>query len=226
MARDTKQRMVEAAAASLRRRGLTATSFTDVLTASGAARGAIRPGGRRHRRGAARLHQFHPARRGPGGGRGGLRGGRGGDRLGAVAGGAELCGGTGPAILGGRPGGPAARGGSRARGRQRDSATAPRYAPRSQHGVEAALLLVGEQACSGVQADGSYVNLGIGLPALVFNYVADDVNSCRSPRPNTSVNATCGGTMLIDEPPVSPATPKTPGRFKMLRGCVGSAPSL
>ena len=41
--------MVEAAAASLRRRGLAATSFTDVLTASGAARGAIYhhfPGGK------------------------------------------------------------------------------------------------------------------------------------------------------------------------------------
>jgi TetR/AcrR family transcriptional repressor of lmrAB and yxaGH operons len=41
MSRDTKQRMVEAAALSLRRRGLAATSFTDVLAASGAARGAI-----------------------------------------------------------------------------------------------------------------------------------------------------------------------------------------
>ena len=41
MARDTKQRMIEAAASSLRRRGLVATSFTDVLAASGAARGAI-----------------------------------------------------------------------------------------------------------------------------------------------------------------------------------------
>ena len=49
MARNTKQRMIEAAAASLRRRGLVATSFTDVLTASGAARGAIYhhfPGGK------------------------------------------------------------------------------------------------------------------------------------------------------------------------------------
>lgn len=45
----TKQRMVEAAADLLRRRGLTATSFTDVLDASGAARGAIYhhfPGGK------------------------------------------------------------------------------------------------------------------------------------------------------------------------------------
>lgn len=41
MARDTKQRMVEAAASSLRQKGLSATSFTDVLAASGAARGAI-----------------------------------------------------------------------------------------------------------------------------------------------------------------------------------------
>jgi AcrR family transcriptional regulator len=41
MSNDTKQRMVEAAALSLRRRGLAATSFTDVLAASGAARGAI-----------------------------------------------------------------------------------------------------------------------------------------------------------------------------------------
>jgi AcrR family transcriptional regulator len=41
MSRDTKQRMVEAAARSLRKRGLAATSFTDVLAASGAARGAI-----------------------------------------------------------------------------------------------------------------------------------------------------------------------------------------
>ena len=41
MARDTKQRMVEAAAGLLRRRGLAATSFTDVIKARGAARGAI-----------------------------------------------------------------------------------------------------------------------------------------------------------------------------------------
>lgn len=49
MARETKQRMVEAAALSLRRRGLAATSFTGVLAASGAARGAIYhhfPGGK------------------------------------------------------------------------------------------------------------------------------------------------------------------------------------
>ncbi len=49
VASDTRQRMIEAAASSLRRRGLTATSFTDVLTASGAARGAIYhhfPGGK------------------------------------------------------------------------------------------------------------------------------------------------------------------------------------
>jgi AcrR family transcriptional regulator len=49
MARDTKQRMVEAAALSLRERGLAATSFTEVLAASGAARGAIYhhfPGGK------------------------------------------------------------------------------------------------------------------------------------------------------------------------------------
>jgi len=41
MAGDTKQRMVQAAARSLRERGLAATSFTDVIAASGAARGAI-----------------------------------------------------------------------------------------------------------------------------------------------------------------------------------------
>ncbi|MCM3921983.1 TetR/AcrR family transcriptional regulator [Frankia sp. AiPs1] len=49
MAGDTRQRMTEAAALSLRRRGLAATSFTDVLAASGAARGAIYhhfPGGK------------------------------------------------------------------------------------------------------------------------------------------------------------------------------------
>lgn len=49
MAKDTKQRMIEAAASSLRRRGLMATSFTDVLGVSGAARGAIYhhfPGGK------------------------------------------------------------------------------------------------------------------------------------------------------------------------------------
>lgn len=46
---DTKQRMVEAAAALLQTRGLAATSFTDVIEASGAARGAIYhhfPGGK------------------------------------------------------------------------------------------------------------------------------------------------------------------------------------
>lgn len=45
----TKDRMVEAAADSLRRRGLAGTSFTEVLDASGAARGAIYhhfPGGK------------------------------------------------------------------------------------------------------------------------------------------------------------------------------------
>lgn len=49
MALTTKERMVEAAADLLRRRGLTATSFTDVLASSGAARGAIYhhfPGGK------------------------------------------------------------------------------------------------------------------------------------------------------------------------------------
>jgi TetR/AcrR family transcriptional repressor of lmrAB and yxaGH operons len=49
MAQDTKQRMIEAAASSLRTRGLAATSFTEVLAASGAARGAIYhhfPGGK------------------------------------------------------------------------------------------------------------------------------------------------------------------------------------
>ena len=49
MAADTKQRMIEAAASLLRRRGLLGTSFTDVLSASGAARGAIYhhfPGGK------------------------------------------------------------------------------------------------------------------------------------------------------------------------------------
>src|SRR3954462_6108652 len=46
---NTKQRMVAAAAESLRRRGLTGTSFTEVLADSGAARGAIYhhfPGGK------------------------------------------------------------------------------------------------------------------------------------------------------------------------------------
>lgn len=49
MADGTKQRMIEAAAGLFRTRGLTATSFTDVLDASGAARGAIYhhfPGGK------------------------------------------------------------------------------------------------------------------------------------------------------------------------------------
>lgn len=49
MALTTKERMVEAAAGLIRRRGITATSFTDVLEASGAARGAIYhhfPGGK------------------------------------------------------------------------------------------------------------------------------------------------------------------------------------
>ena len=41
MAADTKQRMVEAAAALLRDGGLVAANFSDVLTRSGAARGAI-----------------------------------------------------------------------------------------------------------------------------------------------------------------------------------------
>ena len=41
MAADTKQRMVEAAADSFQRHGVSATSFSDVLNASGAARGAI-----------------------------------------------------------------------------------------------------------------------------------------------------------------------------------------
>ena len=41
VANDTKQRMVEAAAAMMRTRGLAGTSFTDVLAASGAARGVI-----------------------------------------------------------------------------------------------------------------------------------------------------------------------------------------
>lgn len=49
MALTTKERMVEAAAGLVRRRGVTATSFSDVLEASGAARGAIYhhfPGGK------------------------------------------------------------------------------------------------------------------------------------------------------------------------------------
>ena len=49
MPRDTKQRMVEAAAGLLRSRGLAAMSFTDVLAVSGAARGVIYhhfPGGK------------------------------------------------------------------------------------------------------------------------------------------------------------------------------------
>lgn len=49
MASMTKERMVEAAAGLMRRRGVAATSFTDVLEVSGAARGAIYhhfPGGK------------------------------------------------------------------------------------------------------------------------------------------------------------------------------------
>ncbi len=49
MVGDTKQRMVQAAANLFRARGVAATSFTDVLDASGAARGAIYhhfPGGK------------------------------------------------------------------------------------------------------------------------------------------------------------------------------------
>ncbi len=49
MSLTTKERMVEAAAGLMRRRGVTATSFSDVLDASGAARGAIYhhfPGGK------------------------------------------------------------------------------------------------------------------------------------------------------------------------------------
>ena len=41
MPSDTRERMIEAAAESFRRRGMAGTSFTDVLAASGAARGAI-----------------------------------------------------------------------------------------------------------------------------------------------------------------------------------------
>jgi TetR/AcrR family transcriptional repressor of lmrAB and yxaGH operons len=41
MAPDTRSKMIRAAAESFRTRGLTATSFTEVLAASGAARGAI-----------------------------------------------------------------------------------------------------------------------------------------------------------------------------------------
>jgi AcrR family transcriptional regulator len=41
MARDTRRRMIEAAAELIRTRGLHDTSFTDILDASGAARGAI-----------------------------------------------------------------------------------------------------------------------------------------------------------------------------------------
>lgn len=41
MAGDTKQRMIQAATELMRTRGLTATSLSDVLSASGAARGAI-----------------------------------------------------------------------------------------------------------------------------------------------------------------------------------------
>ena len=41
MPSDTRERMIQAAAESFRRRGLAGTSFTDVLAASGAARGAI-----------------------------------------------------------------------------------------------------------------------------------------------------------------------------------------
>lgn len=49
MASTTKERMVEAAAGLMRRRGVAATSFSEVLDASGAARGAIYhhfPGGK------------------------------------------------------------------------------------------------------------------------------------------------------------------------------------
>ena len=50
MAKDTRRRMVDAAVDALRRRGLAGMSFSDVLAASGAARGAIYhhfPGGKR-----------------------------------------------------------------------------------------------------------------------------------------------------------------------------------
>ena len=50
MAKDTRTRMVDAAVAALRQRGLAGMSFSDVLAASGAARGAIYhhfPGGKR-----------------------------------------------------------------------------------------------------------------------------------------------------------------------------------
>src|SRR3954468_17179399 len=49
MAKDTRDRMVEAAVAALRRHGVAGTSFTEILAASGAARGAIYhhfPGGK------------------------------------------------------------------------------------------------------------------------------------------------------------------------------------
>src|SRR4051812_23226345 len=50
MAKDTRTRMVDAAVVALRQRGLAGMSFSDVLAASGAARGAIYhhfPGGKR-----------------------------------------------------------------------------------------------------------------------------------------------------------------------------------
>ncbi|MFG3493442.1 TetR/AcrR family transcriptional regulator [Streptomyces sp. NPDC047928] len=49
MAKETRERMIDAAVDALRRRGLAGMSFTDVLAASGAARGAIYhhfPGGK------------------------------------------------------------------------------------------------------------------------------------------------------------------------------------
>src|SRR4051812_10552715 len=50
MAKDTRTRMIDAATAALRRRGVAGMSFSDVLATSGAARGAIYhhfPGGKR-----------------------------------------------------------------------------------------------------------------------------------------------------------------------------------
>src|SRR5690349_14109150 len=50
MAKDTRTRMIDAATTALRRRGMAGMSFSDVLAASGGARGAIYhhfPGGKR-----------------------------------------------------------------------------------------------------------------------------------------------------------------------------------
>src|SRR6266487_777898 len=62
---NTRDRMVEAAVEALRRRGVAGMSFTDVLRASGAARGAIYhhfPGGKTQLVAEAAAHNGHDVR--------------------------------------------------------------------------------------------------------------------------------------------------------------------